>query len=46
MPTDFSPLYMLMSELGTFTDCAVITDDTDRRYLEQAMKSLSEAVFR
>ena len=29
---DLSPLYMLMSEIGTFTDCAVITDDTDRRY--------------
>ena len=38
MPTDFSPLYMLMSELGTFTDCAVITDDTDRRYFT-GMKS-------
>ena len=30
--SEFSPLYMLMSELGTFTDCALITDDTDRRY--------------
>ncbi len=29
---EFSPIYMLMSEIGTFTDCAIITDDTDRRY--------------
>ena len=35
---EFSPLYMLMSELGTFTDCAIITDETDRRYFT-GMKS-------
>ena len=38
MPSEFSPLYMLMSEIGTFTDCALITDDTDRRYFT-GMKS-------
>ena len=38
MPGEFSPLYMLMSEIGTFTDCALITDDTDRRYFT-GMKS-------
>ena len=35
---EFSPLYMLMSEIGTFTDCAIITDDIDRRYFT-GMKS-------
>ena len=35
---NMSPLYMLMSEIGTFTDCAVITDDIDRRYFT-GMKS-------
>lgn len=32
MPNEFSPLYMLMSEIGTFTDCALITNDINRRY--------------
>lgn len=35
---DFSPIYMLMSEIGTFTDCAIITDDVNRRYFT-GMKS-------
>lgn len=35
---DLSPLYMLMSEIGTFTDCALITEDTNRRYFT-GMKS-------
>lgn len=34
----FSSLYMLMSEIGTFTDCAVISDDVNRRYFTH-MKS-------
>ena len=38
MLSEFSPLYMLMSEIGSFTDCAIITDDTDRRYFT-GMKS-------
>ena len=38
MSAEFSPLYMLMSEIGTFTDCALITNDTDRRYFT-GMKS-------
>ena len=35
---EFSPIYMLMSEIGTFTDCAIITDDVNRRYFT-GMKS-------
>lgn len=38
MPNEFSPLYMLMSEIGTFTDCALITSDVNRRYFT-GMKS-------
>lgn len=34
----FSPLDLLMCELGAFSDCAVITDDINRRYFT-GMKS-------
>lgn len=38
MISEFSPLYVLMNELGSFTDCALITDDIYRRYFS-GMKS-------